>query len=225
VKSVPVLLLLSACAIAWTRDFSPLQQINASNVRELTVAWVYHTGDAVGTTPIECTPLLVDGTMYVVTSAGRVAALDPATGVQRWSYETRNDAVRSGHQRASRGVAFWRDGLASRILYGTPDGRLISLDAKTGRPDPALEIGFRERDGGVGPADAVVQRCGGGERFLDAVVAGDDKWIGAPQERYYISQRLRLAIEPGTPRRPPVGKRPDIEGRRCDRSLGSGGQA
>ena len=143
--------------------FSPLRQINTKNVGDLRVAWVYRTGDATGNTPIECTPLVVEGTMYLVTSAGRVAALDPATGVQRWSHETKSDPSRSGHQKASRGVAFWKDREKgeSRILYGTPDGRLVSLDAKTGKPDPLFrpvdlrsELGSRYKDAYVGVSAA-----------------------------------------------------------------------
>jgi len=121
--------------------FSRLREINSNNVHNLKVAWVYHTGDASGNTPIECTPLVTEGTMYLVTSAGRIAALDPATGTQTWSFESHNDPNRSGHQRASRGLAYWSDGKKNgerRILYGTPDGRILSIDAKTGRPDPAF---------------------------------------------------------------------------------------
>lgn len=176
--NVAAILFVSANAVAGPSDsdwpnfgrdpggarFSPLRQINAQNVQDLRVAWVYNTRDASGNTPIQCTPLVVDGTMYLVTSAGRVAALEPSTGVQRWSYETNNDPLRSAHQRASRGVAFWRDQKSpgtSRILYGTPDGRLISLDAKTGKPDPAFrtvdlrsELGSRWKEAYVGVSAA-----------------------------------------------------------------------
>ncbi len=116
-----------------------MRQINAKNVRDLQVAWVYHTGDASGNTPIECTPLVTEGTMYLVTSAGRIAALDPSTGIQKWSFESHNDPGHSGHQKASRGLAYWTDGKRGgerRILYGTPDGRILSIDARSGLVDP-----------------------------------------------------------------------------------------
>jgi quinoprotein glucose dehydrogenase len=144
--------------------FSRLRQINTSNVQNLKVAWVYHTGDNSGNTPIECTPLVVDGTMYLVTAAGRIAALDPATGVERWSYESHNDPTRSAHQKASRGLAYWRDRKnprETRILYGTPDGRILSINAKTGRPDPSFhsvdlraELGPQWKDAYVGVSAA-----------------------------------------------------------------------
>ncbi|HTE18974.1 MAG TPA: pyrroloquinoline quinone-dependent dehydrogenase [Armatimonadota bacterium] len=124
--------------------YSPLRQINRKNVRELQVAWTYHTGDLPrqGPSTIECTPLVVGGTMYLTTVSGRprVVALDAATGRQRWTYDPH--AVPSPYPVASggvnRGVAYWSDARsrARRILHATADGRLISLDAGTGGPDP-----------------------------------------------------------------------------------------
>src|SRR5207248_8210608 len=65
--------------------YSPLAQIRRDNVKDLQVAWTYHTGDASGTT-IECTPVVVDGVMYVTTAHVQVAALDAATGRQLWRF-------------------------------------------------------------------------------------------------------------------------------------------
>jgi quinoprotein glucose dehydrogenase len=127
--------------------FSPLTQIDQANVSKLRVAWEYHTRDAGAGTTIECTPVVVDGVMYVTTVRTRVAALDAATGAERWSFDPyAGPAPRGGWNRASggvnRGVAFWSDGReAQRILVGLSDGRLLSLDAKTGRPDPAFGDG------------------------------------------------------------------------------------
>lgn len=121
--------------------FSPLSQINTRNVARLKVAWTYHTGDHPGDAPIECTPLEVDGTLYLTTASAKVVAVDAIRGTQKWIYDTKNDLSRSGHARASRGVAFWSDGRPRglrRILFGTPDGRLLSLDAVSGIPDPAF---------------------------------------------------------------------------------------
>jgi quinoprotein glucose dehydrogenase len=145
--------------------FSPLSQINTNNVGKLTVAWVYHTGDLKGDTPTECTPLIVDGTMYLVTSGWRIVALDPTNGVQKWSYDSHNDPSKCGHQKASRGLAYWSDrknGGERRILYGTPDGRILSVDARTGQADTKFhpvdlrtEVGVKDKYVGVSAAPTV----------------------------------------------------------------------
>ena len=116
--------------------YSPLRQINTSNVKNLKEAWTFHTGEDTGETPIQCTPIVCEGTMYFVSAGHKVIALDPATGHKIWSFDSKNDSARSGHARSSRGLAYWTDGKESRILYGTPDGRILSINAKTGQADP-----------------------------------------------------------------------------------------
>jgi quinoprotein glucose dehydrogenase len=150
--------------------WSELRQINRDNVRNLKVAWVYHTRDASDKSTIECTPIVIDGVMYVTTVRTRIVALDAATGQERWQFDPYSDSSRT-RLRASggvnRGVAYWSDGRPDgerRILAGLSDGRLISLDARTGRPDPAFgsggEVDLRadiERDiskMGYGPTSA-----------------------------------------------------------------------
>src|SRR5215831_15070606 len=70
--------------------YSPLKQINRTNVATLKVAWTYHTGDVSDGTeyPVksafETTPLLVDGVLYIVTAFDRLIALDPETGKELW---------------------------------------------------------------------------------------------------------------------------------------------
>jgi quinoprotein glucose dehydrogenase len=127
--------------------YSLLDQINRENVGELEVAWTYRTGDADAArgTNIECTPVAADGVLYLTTCSPRVkvAALDAATGRELWKYDP--FAAPARHPIASggvnRGVAYWSDGQRKRVLLGTADGRLISLDARTGRPDPAFGSG------------------------------------------------------------------------------------
>ena len=125
------------------RRYSLLDQVNRENVARLQVAWTYHTGDA---TPeklsnIECTPVVVGGVMYVTTCSPRVKvdALDAATGRRLWRYDPwlngpRNPLIASGG--VNRGVAYWSNGKERRVLLGTADARLISLDPETGRPVP-----------------------------------------------------------------------------------------
>jgi len=119
--------------------YSTLTQITRKNVHNLRVAWTYHSGDAGKATTIECTPIVIGGKMFVTTATSRVVALDADSGCERWNYDpyaqvTITQPKASGG--VNRGVAFWTDGKQQRILLGVADGRLISLDAKTGQSDP-----------------------------------------------------------------------------------------
>jgi quinoprotein glucose dehydrogenase len=127
--------------------FSPLTQITRQNVTQLQVAWTYHTGmpalTGMGHRPpaLEVTPIVVDGTMYVSTPTGIVAALDPATGTERWRFDAGVNPHRGYGDFVSRGVTFWRDrraapgsACARRIFAATIDARLFALDATSGKP-------------------------------------------------------------------------------------------
>ncbi len=128
--------------------YSSLVQINRENVSTLKVAWIFHTGDVSDGTGdrkrsgFEATPILVDGTLYFTTAFNRVIALDPETGKQRWAYDPRIDLTLDyGDGLVNRGVATWLDAgrpskepCRRRVYEATLDARLISLDAKTGKP-------------------------------------------------------------------------------------------
>jgi quinoprotein glucose dehydrogenase len=119
--------------------YSRLSQINRGNVKDLKVAWVYHTGEAVGNgSTIECTPIVIDGVMYVTTAKLKIVALNAATGKPIWEYDP------NCHGGVNRGVGYWSDGKrkgARRIIAAMNDGKLVSLDAATGLPDPAFGKG------------------------------------------------------------------------------------
>jgi quinoprotein glucose dehydrogenase len=129
--------------------YSVLEQINRGNVAQLKPVWTYHTGELKGRSgkTIECTPIVIDGVMYVTTGRLRVVALDAASGRELWQFDPLKDhpyphAPTSGG--VNRGCAYWSDqrpGGQRRIIHGTSDGRLFSLDAKTGRLDPRFGIG------------------------------------------------------------------------------------
>ncbi len=120
--------------------FSPLDAINRRNVGSLHVAWTFRTGDAYQPkngrpTAFEATPLYVNGTLYLATPLGRVIALDPVTGKERWSYDSKVPRDKGYGDFANRGVSLRT--LPSgerRIVLATIDARLIELDASTGKP-------------------------------------------------------------------------------------------
>ena len=120
--------------------YSTLTQIDRDNVAELEVAWTWRTGELErGGEIIECTPLIIDGVMYVTTAYLRVAALDAATGEERWTFDPfaidhPGYPIASGG--VNRGLAWWSDGRPGgerRIFHGAADGRLFALDAHDGR--------------------------------------------------------------------------------------------
>lgn len=121
--------------------FSPLAQITPANVATLKRAWVYHMRPeaAVGAEVQRfagsgTTPLVIDGVMYISTPYGRVVALDAVIGKEVWAYR-----LPSG-QPSTRGVEYWPGDrrTPAQILFGTRDGNLFSLDAKTGKPNESF---------------------------------------------------------------------------------------
>ncbi len=147
--------------------YSPLNQINLSNVSRLDVAWRWPSPDnaIVKANPLarpggyEDTPLAVNGVMYTATSLGVFAAIDPASGRTIWQYDP--ETWKLGRPPnlgfTHRGVAYWTDGTIERIISGLHDGHLISLDAKSGQPDPAFGVnGLVDTMAGVAHATRVV---------------------------------------------------------------------
>jgi glucose dehydrogenase len=108
--------------------YSPLKQINAANVSRLGVAWEYDTGTTRG---LEATPIVVDGVLYTSGVAGRVYALEGATGRLRWKFVPSvnpQTARKACCDEVNRGVAVWR----GKVYVAALDGELYALDAGTG---------------------------------------------------------------------------------------------
>jgi len=86
--------------------------------------------------PFESTPLMVDGVLYFSTPSNRVIALDAETGKEIWQFDPQAEPGGQRQFFQHRGVSYWRSkkGDDRRILFGTFDGRLIALNAKTGKP-------------------------------------------------------------------------------------------
>jgi len=108
--------------------YSPLDQINESNVGELSLAWYTDLDTNRGQ---EATPIVVDGVLYSTSAWSKVQAVDAKTGRLLWQYDPEVPGiwdVRACCGVQNRGVAVWK----GRVYSATLDGRLIALDAETG---------------------------------------------------------------------------------------------
>jgi PQQ-dependent dehydrogenase (methanol/ethanol family) len=111
-------------------NYSGLDQINASTVKDLSVAWLHVPGRS--TRGLQSVPLVADGVLYYTGSYSRVFALNGATGQVIWSYFPELDdmlVARQTHSPYNRGAALGQ----GKVFVGTVDGRLIALDMKTGK--------------------------------------------------------------------------------------------
>jgi quinoprotein glucose dehydrogenase len=122
--------------------YQPLDQIDASNFNKLEVAWQFKT-DNLGPRPetvLQCTPLVIKGRLFATAGSRRdVVCLDAATGEQLWFHRSPDEGPRARNaprQLSGRGVGYWSEGDSERILYVTIGYQLVSLDARTGLPDP-----------------------------------------------------------------------------------------
>jgi alcohol dehydrogenase (cytochrome c) len=107
--------------------YSALDQINMTNVKALTPAWLFQTGDYAEN--LQATPIVQDGVMYLITARARVFALDAATGREIWNYKYPEAARPVPGFVGNRGVA-----VADRkVFFGTKDNYVVALDQKTGR--------------------------------------------------------------------------------------------
>ena len=126
---------------------APISDITPANVSRLEVAWTYRTGDVdrgeafKRKAAFECTPLVVDATMYLTTPSCRAIALDAETGAEKWTFDPKVDLEGGYSEITNRGVSIWTDSTKKkgeaghrRLYYGTIDARLICLDAATGKP-------------------------------------------------------------------------------------------
>ena len=120
-------------ADANSSSYSPLDEINTSNVSQLQPAWTFMINDLpkdAQPASSQCNPIIVDGILYA-TSAKRLAyAINAATGKQIWSYDPFDGGGGGG---VGRGVTYWESGDDKRIFFGAGN-HLIALDARTGKP-------------------------------------------------------------------------------------------
>lgn len=132
--------------------YSTLNEINTGNVSRLARAWIFDTNTAGApktNRQIEVTPLVVNGVLYVVTAYQSLVALDPETGKQIWTFTHKHAG------RPPRGVGYWPGDKDNppEILFGTFDGFLLAVNAKTGKAVPGfgnegeidLRVGMKDK--------------------------------------------------------------------------------
>ncbi|MFL6733912.1 MAG: PQQ-binding-like beta-propeller repeat protein [Sphingomicrobium sp.] len=145
--------------------FSPLTQINRSNVSELREAWRFDTGPG----GVQTSPLMVNGLVYVVTPQQDVVALDPTSGARVWSWDAPETA-----EQPVRGLSYWEGDGRPRIF--TSNGTyLVCLDARTGQPVASFGSDGRiDLRAGLGrdPAGLSAFLTSPGTIFEDMIVVG-----------------------------------------------------
>ena len=142
--------------------YSPLDQINKTNVKQLKVAWTYDTGD-VG--EFQSNALILDGVLYTASPDRKVIALNAATGKPLWTFDP--TSVRPGEPgKRQRGVVYWASGDDQRIFTGAGP-YLYALNAKTGKLIPtfgengSIHLGAAvEVPNGEGPPSVVINTPG-----------------------------------------------------------------
>jgi quinoprotein glucose dehydrogenase len=168
--------------------YAALDQIDASNVGDLEIAWRW-SARSYGPNPLigsATTPLVVDGVMYATAGMRRsVVALDPGTGETLWMWrmDEGERMQRAPRANAGRVVAYWTDGAGDeRIITVTPGYHMAALDAKTGLPIPGfgtngtvdLFENHRMRDG--------VEMVGSTGQSSPPTVVGDVIVVGSAHE-------------------------------------------
>jgi quinoprotein glucose dehydrogenase len=108
--------------------YSTLTQITPENVRNLKVAWEYHTKDS---GQIQCNPLIVDGVLYGITATVQPFALHAATGREIWRVR---DSVGTTWYGTARGLVYWEKNRDDKRILYTKESWLHAIDATTGKP-------------------------------------------------------------------------------------------
>jgi quinohemoprotein ethanol dehydrogenase len=171
----------------WSEQrYSPLDQINASNVHELGLAWYL---DLDTNRAQEATPIVVDGVMYSTSAWSKVQSVDARSGRLLWQHDPEVPGiwdVRACCGVQNRGVAVWK----GRVYSGTLDGRLISLDAETGKLIWQINTTDQEQSYTITGApriigDKLVIGNGGAEYGVRGYVTAYDLESGEQLWRFY----------------------------------------
>jgi quinoprotein glucose dehydrogenase len=137
--------------------YSPLNQINENNVKDLQVAWTFRSGESrtendSGETTNELTPIKIGDNMYICTTHQILVALDPATGKEKWRFDPKLRSEPSYQHLTCRGVSYYdqanttefaaslagktpaQTSCPRKVLLPVNDGRLFAINADNGQP-------------------------------------------------------------------------------------------
>jgi len=172
--------------------YSPLTDINKNNVNELDLAWSFKFDTARG---MEATPILHDGVLYVSTGWSHVHAIDARSGDELWHYDAKvpkSQLAKTCCGPVNRGVAIWQKDNSSplQIFFGSLDGRLIALDAKTGKENWSVQSTPTDGNYSITGAprivkDMVIIGNGGGELGVRGYITAYDVSSGEMRWRFY----------------------------------------
>jgi quinohemoprotein ethanol dehydrogenase len=183
---------------------SPLARIDAGNVDRLGMAWTVKLDVDRG---VEATPIVVDGVMYTTGAWSIVYALDARTGKRLWTFDPKVPGENLGQgccDTVNRGVAVWK----GKVYVGSFDGRLIALDAKTGKVAWSVDTVLdRKKSYTVTGAPRIVKGKvlignGGAEFGVRGYITAYDAETGKQAWRFYTV--------PGDPALPPEDKAMEI---------------
>ncbi len=168
--------------------YSPLKQIDASNVKRLGLMWSYEIGDGGGDQ--EATPLVWNNTIYGVTNWSIVFAVDARTGKEKWRWDPLVNRKPTGDKMCcgvvNRGLALYHN----KIYVPVNDGRLEALDAETGKPVWEARVSWvqEEQTLTMAPRIAkgkVIVGAAGGDRPTRGFFAAYDADTGREAWRFY----------------------------------------
>jgi len=161
-------------ADANSSSYSPLDQINVSNVSQLKPAWTFSMKDLPASAQpasSQCNPIIVDGVLYATSGKRWAYAVNATTGEEIWSFDPFDGGGGGG---VGRGVTYWENGDDKRILFAGGN-HLIALDARTGKPMETfgekgkvdLNVGVRDD-----PKNIAVTMTSPGIIYKDLIIVG-----------------------------------------------------
>ncbi len=168
--------------------FSPLKQIDAANVKRLGLAWSYEVGDGGGDQ--EATPLVWNNTIFGITNWSIVFAVDARNGQQKWRWDPEVNRKATQDRLCcgvvNRGLALYHN----KVYVPVNDGRLVALDAETGKPVWEARVAYPQQDQTltIAPRIAkgkVIVGAAGGDRPTRGFFAAYDAETGREAWKFY----------------------------------------